>query len=576
MILAAESGDGASLLEQELSFVILLVITAGVALLVKRIRLPFTVALVLVGLAFAFLPADFVNIDINAELILSILVPPLLFEATLHIPWKKLRADLFPVLLFALGGTLIGTFATAALIRPFVDMPWLAAIAFGALISATDPVAVIAFFKSLGVDKRLGVLVDGESLFNDAIAIVAFSLAVQAAEPGQSFEFGGAMADFFLKSFGGLAVGLAIGWIVSELVLANVDDPLIETTTTLAAAYGTYVIAEDFGGIVGFDDGFHLSGILAVVSAGLVIGNTGLKNTSPSTKVALNHFWEILTFLVNSLVFLFIGIKIARIDLSAFRPSLLDIAIAIAIVLAIRAVIVYGFGAAHAVMQPSRRIPMNFRHVQFWGGLRGAISLALALILEEKNFDDDVVNTVLVMTFGVVLFTLLIQGTSMTPLIRRLGLADRSETERRQQLYQAQLYAARAGRDEIGRLGSQGVLFPEMARAMQATYDNEVRAASGDLGSHFQAHPELEMAMLLQARRDALTAEQGALFELGRTGLVESEVVEEAAGEVTDRMAALELIEERWEQVPRTPVEAPRPTRGHDPDERAIESGGAS
>jgi len=557
MIFAAEAGDGASLLEQELSFVILLVITAGVALLVKRIRLPFTVALVLVGLAFAFLPADFVNIDINAQLILSLLVPPLLFEATLHIPWKKLKVDLFPVLLFALGGTFLGTFATAALIRPIVDMPWLAAIAFGALISATDPVAVIAFFKSLGVDKRLGVLVDGESLFNDAIAIVAFTLAVEAAEPGASFSIGGAATDFILKSFGGLAIGLAIGWVVSELVLANVDDPLIETTTTLAAAYGTYVLAEDFGGILGFDDGFHLSGILAVVSAGLVIGNTGLKNTSPSTKVAINHFWEILTFLVNSLVFLFIGIKIARIDLASFRPSLLDIALAIVIVLAIRAFIVYGFGAAHAVMQPARRIPLPFRHVQFWGGLRGAISLALALILEDKNFDDDVVSTILVMTFGVVLFTLLIQGTSMTPLIRRLGLADRSETERRQQHYQAQLYAARAGRDEIGRLGSQGVLFPEMARAMQATYDEEVRSASGDLGSHFRAHPELELAMLLQARRDALTAEQGALLELGRTGLVETEVVEDVSEEITNRMSALELIEERWEQLPLPPVETP-------------------
>lgn len=211
MILATEASDGASLLEIELGLVILLAITAGVALLVKRIRLPYTVALVLVGLAFAFLPADFVNIDINAELILSLLVPPLLFEATLHIPWKKLKADLFPVLLFALGGTMIGTFATAAIIRPIVDIPWLAAVAFGALISATDPVAVIAFFKTLGVDKRLSVLVDGESLFNDAIAIVAFTLAVNAAEPGASFTIGGAIADFLIKGLGGLAVGLAIG-----------------------------------------------------------------------------------------------------------------------------------------------------------------------------------------------------------------------------------------------------------------------------------------------------------------------------------------------------------------------------
>lgn len=550
MILATEASDGASLLEQELSLVILLAITAGVALLVKRIRLPYTVALVLVGLAFAFLPADFVNLDINAELILSILVPPLLFEATLHIPWKKLKADLFPILLLALAGTMIGTFATAGIVMQFVEIPWLAAVAFGALISATDPVAVIAFFKSLGVDKRLSVLVEGESLFNDAIAIVAFTLAVNAAEPGASFTLGSAMGDFIIKGFGGLAVGLAIGWIVSELVLANVDDPLIETTTTLATAYGTYVIAEDFGHILGFDDGFHLSGILAVVAAGLVIGNVGLHNTSPSTKVALNHFWEIVTFLVNSLVFLFIGIKIARIDLDTFSPGVVDIVIAIVVVLLVRAVIVYGFGAAHALMQPARKVPTAFRHIQFWGGLRGAISLALALILEEKNFDDDVVNTVLVMTFAVVLFTLLFQGTTMTGLIRRLGLADRGDNELRQQAHQATLYARRAGQAEIGKLGSQGVLFPELANAMQSTYEDEISESSNDLATHFRAHPELEMSMLLQARRDALVAEQGALLELGRTGLVEIEVLEHASEEITGRMSALDLIEDRWEETP--------------------------
>lgn len=556
MILAfAEDSAGPSLLQQELSIVILLAIAAAVALLVKRIRIPYTVALVLVGLALAFLPADLIDIDVNADLILFVLVPPLLFEATLVLPWPKLKADLLPVLMFAIGGTMLGTFATAAVIRPIVDIPWLAAVAFGALISATDPVAVIAFFKSLGVDKRLGVLVEGESLFNDAVAIVAFTLAVSAAgEPG-SVSFGSAITDFLLKGFGGLAVGIFIGWVVAELVLANVDDPLIETTTTLAAAYGSFILAEDFGGIFGFDSSFHLSGILAVVAAGLVIGERGLGNTSPSTRVAMEHFWEILVFLVNSLVFLFIGIKVAGIDLADFNLGEVALAAAAAVVLVliIRAIIVYGFGYIHGTIQPNRRIPMKFRHVSFWGGLRGAISLALALILEERNFDERTVNIVLIMTFAVVLFTLLIQGMTMTPLIRKLELAGSHENERRQQEYQARLYARRAGQAEVAKLGEQGVLFNEMARALSKTYQTEVQETTGDLGRHFVAHPELELSMMLQARRDALVAEQGALLELSRKGLVESEVAHHVSEEITNRMAALELIEERWETPPNLP-----------------------
>lgn len=557
MIFAVEDVPGAdpSVLQQELSIVLLLAIGAAVALLVKRIKLPYTVALVLAGLALAFLPGGLIELDINADLILFILVPPLLFEATLHLPWRKLKADLIPVLIFAIGGTLLGTFATAFAITRIVDIPWLAAVAFGALISATDPVAVIAFFKSLGVDKRLGVLVEGESLFNDAVAIVAFTLAVKAAEPGASFSLSGAIVDFLVKGFGGLAVGIVIGWVVAELVLANVDDPLIETTTTLAAAYGAFVVAEDFGRIFGFDAGFHLSGILAVVAAGLVIGERGLRNTSPHTRVSLDHFWEMLVFLVNSLVFLFIGIKIADIDLGdlEFDRVVIAAAAAILVVLAIRFVIVYGFSAVLAALLPQRRIPIPFRHVAYWGGLRGAISLALALILAERSFEPRTYNTVLIMTFAVVLFTLLIQGTTMTPLIRRLGLAGTHENERRQQEHQARLYARRAGQAEIAKLGESGVLFSEMAGAIGATYDAEVTETSRNLANHFRAHPELELSMLLQARRDALTAEQSALLELSRSGLVETEVTEHVAAEITDRRSVLDLIEERWEQTPAPP-----------------------
>ena len=543
-LLAAEAGDS-NFLEQELSVVVLLATAAAMAIIVKRIKVPYTVALVLVGLVFAFFP-NFVELNFSADLILGLLIPPLLFEATLHLPWAKLKADLVPILMFAIGGTMLGTFAVGWIIWALVGVPWLAAVAFGALISATDPVAVIAFFKSLGVTKRLSVLVEGESLFNDAIAFVAFTLAVDAAAPGSSFGLGSAIGDFLIVGGGGLAVGITLGWFVSQVVLARVDDALIETTTSLALAYGSFLVAEEFGLIFGIDD-LHFSGILAVVASGLMVGNIGLRNTSPTTRITLEYFWEVLTFLVNSLVFLVIGLKINLRDID-ISENILNVAIAIGAILLTRFVIVYGFGAIHAKLQPSRRVPMAFRHVMYWGGLRGAISLALALLLEESDFSDEVVNTVLVMTFGVVLFTLLVQGTTISGLIARLGLSGQEAHQRRQQQIQARIYARRAGAAEMERLGGQGVLFSSMADAMQDTYEQEVAEARDDLSDHFSAHPELEVTMLLQARRDALVAEQSAIGEMVRSGFISGDVGNDMAVELHNRTAALDLIEERWQE----------------------------
>jgi CPA1 family monovalent cation:H+ antiporter len=328
-------------------------------------------------------------------------------------------------------------------------------------------------------------------------------------------------------------------------VLARVDDPLIETTTTLAAAYGSFLVAEEFGLIFNIED-LHFSGILAVVATGLVVGTQGLINTSPTTRITLEYFWEVLAFLVNSLVFLVIGLKINLREID-FAENAVNVLVAIAAILLTRLIIVYGFGAVHARLQSSRRIPVPFRHVMYWGGLRGAISLALALFLEESDFSPEVVDTLLVMTFGVVLFTLLVQGTTISGLIKKLGLSGIADNERHQQEIQARIYAARAGQAEIARIGEEGVLFSSMSKAMQETYDRDVQQARAELHEHFADHPELEVSMLLQARRDALVAEQSAIGEMVRTGLVSTDVGHHLGVELNNRLAALDLIEERWE-----------------------------
>lgn len=538
--------EATSLIDLELGFVILLSIAAVVAIINERIRMPYTVALVVVGLILSFFP-NFLHFSVSSDLILAILVPPLLFEATLHIKWDGLKADLAPILLLAVGGTLISTFIVGGIVIQVLDIPFTAAIAFGALISATDPVAVIAFFRSLGVSKRLSILVEGESLFNDGIAIVLFSLAIAAATvTGQSegFVLSEAIIEFLRVAFGGLAVGLGLGFAVSYLILKNVDNAMIETATSVALAFGAYVVAEEF----------HLSGILAVVAAGLMVGNIGMQNTSPTTKLTLENFWEFLAFAVNSLVFLVIGLET---EIQQLFKWVIPILVAVLAILLSRAVVVYSLTWLHSRLNGEGAIPRPFRHVMYWGGLRGAISLALALTLTGEVFGNVIGEELRVMTFGVVLFTLLVQGTTIERLIRNLGLADKPAQKIEQQRRQALLYAKMTGQKELTRMRDEGILFKDVSEAMDAVYEAEITKHKMALRSHLQAYPELEQDMYLQARTDVIKAERNAYGDAARRGFISDEMYEELIEEADKRLAALELIKQnqRWrrEALPTVP-----------------------
>lgn len=530
------------LIQQEIGFVLLLTIAAAVAIVIRRVRFPYTVALVIVGLVLSLLP-NVLTIDISSDLILAVLVPPLIFEATIHLRWRELREDLALVLLLAVGGTLLATIIVGFLVYQFLEIPLLGAMAFGALISATDPVAVIAFFRSLGVSKRLSILMEGESLLNDGVAIVVFSLAIGAAASMQlsnntsvDFNFAQALYEFFRVSLGGLGIGLALGFAVSYGVLKNLDDHLIETATTVALAFGAYVLAERL----------HVSGILAVVAAGLMVGNIGTQNTSPTTQLTLDNFWEFLAFVANSLVFLLIGLEILIGQLVEFA---LPIAVAVVAVLLSRAITVYGFTKLHNVTLPKRRmVPVPYQHVMFWGGLRGAISLALVLTLGNNLFGATIVRELQVMTFGVVLFTILFQGLTIQRMINFLGLADRPEHARENQRRQVTVFAKRMGRRELDRLHDEGILYRDIWEAMRSVYDEELDTATASLGNHLESHPELEREMYLQARADVLKAERGAISDAANLGFITDDVYTEMIQDVHRRMAALDIIIERHHQ----------------------------
>ena len=535
--------DMNNLIQLELGVVLLLSIAALVAILIRSIKLPYTVALVLVGLVLSFFP-NFLGFTVSSDLIIAILVPPLLFEATLHIKWRSLKTDLILVIFLAVVGTLIGTLIVGNIVAPVLGIPIEAAIAFGALISATDPVAVIAFFRTLGVSKRLSILVEGESMFNDGVAIVLFNLAIGAAavnngSGGDTIGMIDGFLQFLRVSFGGVGIGLALGFIVSYIILKNVDDHLIETATTVALAFGAYVVAEEF----------HFSGILAVVAAGLMVGNIGSQNTSPTTQLTLENLWEFLAFAVNSLVFLLIGLEI---EIAQLLPNIVAIIVAVLAVLLSRGVIVYAITGLHNRFSPARyHIPELYRPVMYWGGLRGAISLALALTLSTELLGEGIAAELRVMTFGVVLFTLLVQGTTIERLIRHLGLAERPDQRVELQRRLGLAYAKRAGRQELDRLHDEGILFRDIWEAMSAVYDAELDDHKHALRSHLQSYAELEQEMYLQAREDVLLAERSAIGDAARRGFISEEVHHELIHEADDRMAALRLIQENRRFLPK-------------------------
>ena len=531
-LLSLELAQESGFLQQEFGFVVLLSIAAVVAILVRRfVRLPYTVALVLVGLILSIFP-NFLGLNVSSDLILDLLVPPLIFEATLQIRWSALRRDLVPILLLAVLGVIISTLIVGQIITLVLpEISLLAAVAFGALISATDPVAVVAFFRSLGVSKRLAVLVEGASLFNDGVAIVIFTLVLSLASGGStvSFSLGNAVFQFLLVALGGFGIGAVMGLTVSQAVLRHVDDNLIETATTVALAFGAFVVAEEL----------QLSGILAVVAAGLFVGNIGFQNTSPTTRLTLINFWEFLAFVTNSIIFLIIGLQI---EVEQFRVFLLPILVAVFAVLLSRAVVVYAITGISSRLAPRNLIPVSYRHVMFWGGLRGAISLALALSISDRNFGAQVGQELQVMTFGVVLFTLVGQGTTIAPLLRRLQLSKRPSQRTSQQRQQALLYAKRMGKQELERLQGEGILSPEIWRAISDVYGVEIEFHEQQLQDLMLAHPELEMEMVLQAREDALRAERTAISDALRRGLIAEEVHNELIRETDNRRAALDEI----------------------------------
>lgn len=383
-------------MELHFQTVIVLLLTASVvAMLARRLRFPYSVGLVCAGIVLAALPFA-PQITLTKELIFMALLPPLLFEAAYCIEWQELRRNSPVILALVTVGVAMSAFVTSVGAHYVIHWPWITAAAFGALISATDPVSVISVLRDANVHNRLRVLLEGESLLNDGTAAVAFGLIIAMSTGSPS-----AISFMAARTIGGgILCGGAIAF-ATLLLAGRTQDHLVEITLTTVAAYGSFLAADRCG----------FSGVLATITAGLVMANAPPLNAiSEPGRVAVKSFWEYAAFIANSFVFLLIGLHEAHQHLYAiWLPALL----AIILVVLGRAAAIYP--CCFAFSRSSLRVSLKDQHLLFWGGMRGALALALALGLPAKLPHREEVMSV---SFAVVSFSIFVQGLSIVPLLR--------------------------------------------------------------------------------------------------------------------------------------------------------------
>jgi CPA1 family monovalent cation:H+ antiporter len=389
----------------------LLCIAILVAIIARRLHLPYTVGLVLTGVGLAITKLQ-TGAMLTHEFIFDVILPPLLFEAALSLHWRELRKD-FPLILIlsSLGVIISAAVVTTGMVF-ILNWPLAPALVFGVSIAATDPIAVIAMFKDLGIKGRLRMLIECESLFNDGAAAVLFVMALAWVKSGNTSLLAGesVVQVLALMVGGGIFVGLACGGAAAILV-GRTSDYLVETTVTTVAAYGSFLLAEHF----------QFSGVLATVSTGLLMGNMGIMKRSERSILSDNGrlfvvaFWNFAAFIANSLVFLLIGLAVANISFERLGvPALLT---TIGLVVFARAATVYPICFTFRYSQ--WKVSMREQHVLWWGGLRGALALALTLAL-PSTFDHR--SEILIAAFEVVVFSVVVQGLTMPLLMRRMGL----------------------------------------------------------------------------------------------------------------------------------------------------------
>ena len=511
----------------------LMVAVAGLSVLARVVRVPYPILLVLGGLVLGFVPG-MPAVELPPELVLVAFLPPLLYWAGFFSSPRDLRADARAISMLAVGLVLATMVAVAVTAHAMVDaMTWPAAFALGAIVSPTDPLAASAIGRRLGVPRRLLTVLEGESLVNDATALVAYRVAVAAAVSG-SFVAWQAGLRFVVTAAGGVVVGLLAGWLVAEL-RRRLDDPVVEIVISVVTGYAAYLPAELLG----------VSGVLAAVTAGLYVGWRAPELASASTRLLGFSFWEVLVYLANAVLFILVGLQLRPIleDLDGTAVAVLvgQGVLVSAMVVAVR--LGWAFSVPYLVRLVDRRPSQRMRRVGAkdrlmlgWSGMRGAVSLAAALALP---LDFPMRNLILFLTFAVIFATLVVQGLTLPALIRRLRF-DQDDAEEREEL-KARLAATYAALERLDELAGADWTRDDTVERLHAMYEfrrRRLKERGGYLENDGAEDRSLAYQRLL---RELLQAQRQAIVQLRNQGRISNDVMHRIERELDLEDTRLEI-----------------------------------
>lgn len=488
--------------------IILLLVATAVALITRRFRIPYVVGLVLGGLLITkqALPAE---IGLNPDVILNLFLPILIFEAAINTDISRLRSTIKPILLLAGPGVVLAAAITTTFLRFGLNVAWITASAIGVILTITDTVSVIGAFKTVKVPGRLITIVEGESLFNDGIALVLLTMISTIHRQG-SFTIAEGVEQLFIALVGGTLLGLGLGYLCVGL-LKQLNDALSNTLLTVAISLGTFQIGQVLG----------VSSAIAVVVAGLVIGNSGFNKISASIKVTLLNFWEYAGFGVNTFIFLLVGLEL--------EPSILWVTLPSAML----AILGYQVGRIFSIYPLlylvqffDRPLPLKWQHVLIFGNVKGSLSMALALSLP---FTLPGRENVITLIFSTVLVSLIGQGLTLHWLVKQLNLNRPSPATEKIETLQLTLIASKAAQQELNSLFDSGSLPKSLYEELFANYQARIATAERELRHLYNqrmVHEDepLEPGGYLDGlRRRLYLAEKGAINDAVRKGLLSSE-----------------------------------------------------
>ncbi len=505
----------------------LMVAASILAIAAKRVRIPYNVALVVGGLLISvggILPGV---PPLNPEVVFLVCLPLLLFEGGITADVNNVRANLVPIATLATLGMVLAIAGTGTALHFALSLAWGPALLLGAMLSVTDTVSILYAFRRAPVPQRLAGIMQGESLFNDGTALVAYAAIAGVVTAGgeASLSPGALGMKVVLATAGGLALGLALA-LVAGFVIRHIQDPLAEIMVTTALAFAAFVVGEQL----------HLSGAIAAVTAGLSVGITLRRHVSPQSQVAIHSFWEYAAFGVNTFLFLSVGLTTKPQTLVQYLPQTL---LAVASLLLGRAVAIYVPFLLLRWLRPSEAVPLRWQHVFILGNIKGALSIALALGLPATAPSRELLVAI---AFGVTFLSLVGQGLMLTGLFKWLGLTEEDPVALAVSEQQARLIAGRAARQELETLHDQGLIPRAAYEHLRSSYQVDIASAERELRRLSEQHLTQGARIVLTTRRRLIDAERTALLAARRGGLIPESTAEAQLARLDERMLELEHI----------------------------------